>query len=137
MTRYLIAFVITFIVFVVIDLQWLGKHAKPFYHDNLGHLLAKKFDLRAAAVFYVLYILGIMVFAMKPAFETGAWQTALLYGALYGFFCYMTYELTNMAVMRDWPLKMVIVDTLWGVFLTGLASTTGFWLTLQILKKIQ
>ncbi|MCQ4062165.1 DUF2177 family protein, partial [Klebsiella pneumoniae] len=88
-----------------------------------------------AIAFYLLYILGIMIFAVGPALKTGQWQTALLWGALLGFFCYMTYDLTNQATLRVWSLKVTILDMIWGTFLTGSAAAVGAAVTNAIFPK--
>jgi uncharacterized membrane protein len=82
-------------------------------------------------VFYLLYITGILVFAVRPGVAAGSWQTALVMGALFGFFCYMTYDMTNYATLRVWSLKVTILDLIWGTFLTGTAAAIGTWVTLK------
>ena len=88
-----------------------------------------------ATTFYVLYILGMMIFAVGPALQSGKWQTALLWGALLGFFCYMTYDLTNHATMKVWSVKVTVLDILWGTFLTGSASLVGYLATSAIFGR--
>ncbi len=112
--------------FAVIDSVWL-KTMSGFYRSHLGHLMADKPNLGYAVAFYLLYIAGIVFFALRPALESGNWLTALAYGAALGAFAYATYDLTNAATLRDWPLTIVIVDILWGAALTGLATLVG-WL---------
>ncbi len=129
MTQYIIAYIATAISFLVIDLLWLGVFAKEFYYSRLGALAADPVNVTAAAIFYALYIAGILIFAVHPAMQTGSWKTALMWGALFGFFCYMTYELTNWAVINNWPSSLVFVDILWGVVLTGATATFGYLIT--------
>ncbi|MEM1307807.1 MAG: DUF2177 family protein, partial [Pseudomonadota bacterium] len=76
-----------------------------------------------------VYCIGIVIFAVAPALTSGQWTTAALYGALFGFFCYATYDMTNLATLRDWPLRMSLVDIAWGTVLTGFAATSGFFAT--------
>jgi uncharacterized membrane protein len=94
--------------------------------------MAENFRLGPAIVFYLLYIAGILIFAVQPALASGKWQTALVQGALFGFFCYMTYDMTNYATLRIWSLKVTILDLMWGTFLTGSAATIGFLATRKL-----
>jgi uncharacterized membrane protein len=105
----------------------LAQVDEQVYRRNLGHLLADKPHLGYAVVFYVLYIAGIVFFALRPALDGGSWLTALGYGAALGTFAYATYDLTNAATLKKWPLSIVVVDILWGAALTGLATVVG-WL---------
>lgn len=126
--QYVLAYIFTAIVFFAIDMLWLGKIAKSFYFSNLGHLLAKSMNFTYVGIFYVFYIAGIVFFATRPAMQDGQISTALLYGALFGFFCYGTYEFTNLATLKDWPVKVLIVDIIWGTVLTGSSAAIGFYL---------
>jgi uncharacterized membrane protein len=122
----ILQFLVVAAAFAVLDSVWL-KSTSKFYRRNLGHLLADKPHLGYAVVFYVLYIIGIVFFALRPALDGGSWPTALGYGAALGAFAYATYDLTNAATLRKWPLSIVVVDILWGTVLTGLATVVG-WL---------
>jgi uncharacterized membrane protein len=113
--------------FLAVDLIWLGIVAKNFYHDQIGHLMKATPDWPAALIFYALFIVGIMVFAVLPHYEKGTLYDTLLYGALFGFFTYMTYELTNYAVLKDWPLTIVFVDIVWGIVLSAVVSLAGYF----------
>lgn len=119
-------------VFFAIDLLWLGVVAKNYYHKALDHLLRPNVNWTAAILFYLIYIVGILVFAVLPGIGKESLRHAALWGGLYGFFTYVTYELTNLALLKDWPLNVVIVDILWGTFLcTAVASLSflvGRWL---------
>ena len=86
----------------------------------------------AALVFYAFFIIGILFFAVIPTLESDNWQKALLYGALFGFFTYATYDLTNLATLKNWPVKMVVVDIIWGMVLTGACATIGAWVTMKL-----
>lgn len=114
---YLLAYLIALVLFLVIDLIWLGLVAKKFYRAQLRSRLAKKPNKPAAVTFYALFILGLAHFAIFPSLAERDYKIAFLNGALYGFFTYMTYELTNLSVLKNWPKKLVIVDIAWGVFL--------------------
>ncbi len=103
-------------IFFIIDMIWLGVVAKSFYQSRLGHLLGDV-NWVAAIIFYLVFLVGLVFFAVYPAATTGVWQTALLYGALFGFFTYATYDLTNLATLKDWPLSVALVDMVWGTVL--------------------
>jgi len=129
---YLIAFLSTLIAFFAIDMLWLGLIARKFYANQLGSLMADSPNWFVAILFYTIYIVGIVFFAVRPALDADQVFKATLYGALFGFFCYATYDLTNLATLRDWPAKMVVVDILWGIVLTGSCATFGAWATLKL-----
>jgi uncharacterized membrane protein len=123
---YVKLYLLTVPVFFVIDLLWLGVIASDFYRSELGHLLSDTVLWPAAIAFYLLFIGGILYFAVVPALTAGSWLRALTNGALFGFFTYITYELTNLATLPDWPLRVVLVDTLWGVALSSSVATLSF-----------
>lgn len=128
---YITAYVAGIIVFFIIDFIWIGTIASGFYKEQIGHLRGAKVNIPAAIIFYLLYIAGILIFAVKPALAAETIRPALIYGALFGFFCYATYDFTNYATLKDWPLKMVVVDIIWGVFLTGSVATAAAWVALK------
>jgi uncharacterized membrane protein len=115
----------TLVIFFAIDLVWLGVVAKNFYRQHIGHLLGAEVNWGAAVLFYLVYIAGIVVFAVKPALDAGSAARALTHGALFGFIAYATYDLTNQATMRDWPVLVTVVDLAWGSVLTA----TVAWLS--------
>ena len=123
------SYLLTTLVFFAIDIAWIGGFAKKFYWGNMGSLLKDDINWAAALIFYLLYIVGIFVFAIMPAVKSDSVQDAIIYGALFGFFCYATYDLTNLATMKGFPLKVAIVDMIWGVILTGSVATAGFYIT--------
>lgn len=123
------AFIATGLGFAAIDSIWLITMSTRLYKPEIGELMAENFRLGPAIVFYLLYITGILVFAVQPALASGKWQTALVQGALFGFFCYMTYDMTNYATLKVWSLKVTILDLMWGTFLTGSAATVGLLVT--------
>lgn len=120
--KNIVLFFITTVIFFAIDMVWLGFLAKDLYKTHLGYIMAEKVNWTAALIFYFLYIVGLLYFVILPSLATGTWQTALLNGALLGGLCYATYDLTNLATLRDWPTKIVWIDILWGMFLTGATS---------------
>jgi uncharacterized membrane protein len=123
---YLKLYLLTIPVFFAIDLLWLGVVAKNFYQDKLAHLLSPEVNWPAALLFYFMYIVGIILFAVKPGLEAGSLAKAALWGALFGFFTYATYDLTNLATLRQWPIKVVVVDVLWGTLLCTLVASGSF-----------
>ena len=116
----------TLVFFLAVDMVWLGFVAKDFYRSGIGHLMGDGFNIPAAFAFYFIYIIGIMMFAINPAVDAGDWQRAAILGAAFGFFCYATYDLTNLATLRDWPVSLAIADTAWGAALTGAAAVVGY-----------
>ncbi len=120
-------------VFFVIDMIWLGLVAKNFYRGQIGFLMKTDFNWIAAISFYLLFIGGLVYFVIVPAVEHGTWTRALCVGALFGLMTYATYDLTNLATIKDWPLTLTIVDLLWGMLLSASVSTLAF----LIAKKIE
>jgi uncharacterized membrane protein len=126
MTRYALLYVATVPVFFLIDLVWLGVVARDFYRSQIGSLMADPIAWWAAIVFYLLYIAGILFFAVRPALESGSRRKAVGLGAAFGFFTYMTYDLTNLATLAGWPLTVTIVDIVWGTVLASSVATASF-----------
>jgi uncharacterized membrane protein len=114
LTRALLVYAVTLGIFFAIDLVWLSVVAKDFYRQHIGHLLAPQVNWPAAVLFYLLFIGGLVFFAVKPAIDAGSAMRALGYGALFGLLTYATYDLTNQATMRDWPVLVTVVDLAWG-----------------------
>ena len=133
MQRYAVLYLATLIVLIPVDFLFLGIVAKGFFSSQVGDMLGEiRFAL--AVLFYLLYIVGIIVFVSGPAGAT--WQSTLLYGALFGFFCYATFELTSLSLLKHWTWAVVILDVSWGTFVTALSSTAGFLIANQIAPKI-
>jgi len=125
---------ITLAVFFVIDMIWLGVVAKGFYRRHLGPLMGPKVNWVAAMLFYLLFIVGLLVFAVRPALVGSAPLHALLLGALLGLISYATYDLTNLATLKDWPLVVTVVDLVWGTVLGGIVSYVSALLGRALLK---
>ena len=111
-------------VMIALDVLWIGIAARPLYARGIGHLMAEHPNFVAAIAFYLLYAIGLMAFVVLPR-APGAWQMAAAWGAAFGFMAYMTYDLTNLATLRDWPLALSFIDVAWGCVATGLAATAG------------
>ena len=118
----LLLYVITFVCFFLIDLTWLGLIAKGFYRKHLGSLMTSRVNWAAAVLFYLLFIFGLLVFVVRPGVVDDAPLRALLLGALLGLVCYATYDLTNLATLKDWPMIVTVVDLIWGTVLGGAVS---------------
>lgn len=126
MKQYALAYVVTLVAFLGIDAAWLTLTSARLYKPQLSPLLADKFSLVPAVLFYVVYVAGILIFAVSPALKAGTWATAALYGAAFGFCAYATYDLTNQATLKDWPVLVTIADLCWGTLLTATAATIGY-----------
>ena len=130
---YLKLYLLTVPVFFIIDLIWLGVVAKGFYQKNLKYILSPNVNWTAAIIFYLIYIAGILIFAVLPAVAKDSLRHAAVWGALFGFFTYATYDLTNLALLKDWPIIIVIVDILWGVVLCSAVATLSFFVAKWLL----
>lgn len=119
-------------VFFVIDMIWLGFVAKDFYRGQIGALMKSDVNWTAAIIFYMIFIAGLVVFVIAPAVEKGSWTHALLFGALFGLVCYATYDLTNLALAKDWPLLVTLVDLAWGAALSASVSTATYFIANKI-----
>jgi len=132
--QMLVLYLITLAVFFLIDMIWLGVVAKGFYRKHLGPLMSPKVNWAAAILFYLLFIVGLVVFAVRPALAAGKPVQALLLGALLGLISYATYDLTNLATLKDWPIVVTVVDLIWGTVLGGSVSFIAALLGRRFLK---
>ena len=121
-----------FIALITIDLVWLLGISKNLYRNEMGDLMASEPKLLAGLAFYLLYALGVCIFVIVPALSKQSWLYALQYGALFGFFCYMTYDLTNLAVVRNFPTQLAFIDMAWGSFVTALCASFAYWVGSRI-----
>ena len=129
------AFGATVIIFGLLDALWLTRVGPKLYRPEIGELLMDGWRPVPALVFYALYMVGIQIFAISPALAAGKWQVAAQWGALFGFFCYMTYDLTNHATMKVWSVKVTLLDIVWGTFATGFAAGAAAWLVLAFVPR--
>jgi uncharacterized membrane protein len=125
MLRIAVTYVVTLIVFGLFDAVWLGAISAAMYRNTLGDILLEKFRIAPAILFYLLNIVGLMVFVIPSAPAPDSWKTTLLFGALFGFFTYATYDLTNLATLRAFTPQLAMTDIVWGAFVTAVASTLG------------
>ena len=126
MKTILAAYAAAAVTMLGMDAIWLSISADLLYRPLLGDIMLPGFRLVPAILFYVLYVVGIVIFAIKPALVTGRWSGAAGKGALLGFFCYATYDLTNQATLKTWPTTVTIVDMGWGTFLTACTAAVGY-----------
>ena len=119
-------------IFLAIDMVWLGLVAKNFYKSQVGFLMKADINWTAAILFYLLFIVGLVLFVILPSVEKGSWMQTLLLGAFFGFITYATYDLTNLATLKNWPLLVTIVDLAWGATLAALVSVTTYFLAGKI-----
>ena len=124
--RYLATYAATLVVMLALDALWLGVLAKDLYRQELGGLMLAKPNLVAAVLFYALYVFGVVIFAANPAVSAGQWGRAVVLGALFGLFAYATYDLTNLATLKGFSVKLVAFDLAWGVVISGASSLAGF-----------
>lgn len=119
-------------IFLVIDMIWLGIIAKNFYAAQVGSLMTSNPNWLAAIIFYLIFIVGLVVFVIEPAVKLGSWQHAITYGALFGLTCYATYDLTNLAVAKNWPLLVTLVDLAWGTTVAATVSTVTYFIAKKL-----
>jgi uncharacterized membrane protein len=123
---YLVGYGVAAVVMLALDAVWLTATANSFYRHLLGDIMLDGFRPAPAVVFYVLYVGGITIFALHPAFASKQWTTAAVYGALFGLFAYATYDLTNQATLKTWSTLVTLIDMAWGCCLTAAAATAGY-----------
>jgi len=126
MAYYLKLYLITFVAFLGIDMIWLGLVARNLYRNNLGFIMATKPNWLAAIIFYLLFILGLLIFVILPGLKENDLGVTLLRAALFGLITYATYDLTNLATLKDWPVFITVVDMVWGTTLSVAVSYIGF-----------
>ena len=127
MIKYFAAYAATALVMIALDLLWLGVLAKPLYQQGIGHLMADRPSIPAAVFFYAIYPVGLMIFAVAPHASASGWAATLLYGALFGFLAYATYDLTNLATLKGWPIGLSLIDMAWGTALSATSTAAGKW----------
>jgi uncharacterized membrane protein len=130
--KIILCYLLTTVAFFAVDMTWLGLVAKDLYKKQLGGLLSDQINWGAAVIFYLLFIVGIFIFVIFPAIEKNSFLHAVLMGAFFGLITYATYDLTNYATMKDWPLTIVFIDLAWGSFLTSAVSVVGYYIVKMI-----
>lgn len=119
-------------VFFAVDMLWLGVVAKNFYKNQIGFLMTPNINWLAAIIFYLIFIAGLILFVVSPALAKSSLQHALIFGALFGFITYATFDLTNLATLKDWPLTVTIVDMIWGSVLASIVSSVTYYIAIKI-----
>lgn len=130
--RYLVAYMAALLAMAGLDFLWLTNTSAVLYRRDLGPLLAEDPRMGVAVIFYLAYAAGIVIFAVRPALAAADWGIAVLYGALFGFFAYATYDLTNFATMKVWSLRVTLADIAWGAFLTATAASIAALVALKL-----
>jgi len=121
------SYLITVVVFFALDLFWLGIIAKKMYADKLGYIMSPQVNWLPAIIFYLLFVVGLLLMVIFPAIEKKSWMHALTYGILFGLVTYATYDLTNLATLKDWPLSITLIDLIWGSFISAATSLVSFF----------
>jgi uncharacterized membrane protein len=119
-------------LFLALDMMWLGLAAKKFYGEQIGFLMKTSINWLAAIIFYLLFIAGLVFFVVFPAVEKKSWLNALFVGALFGLLTYSTYDLTNLATLKDWPLLLTVVDIIWGMVLSASVSLISYFIAMKL-----
>ncbi len=132
MKMQIIAYISTAVVFLLFDATWLSIMGDKLYRPIIGDIMLEKFSPAPAIIFYLLYVLGVIVFAVLPALSAGKWSMALGYGAFFGFFTYMTYDLSNQATLKRWTSLLSVTDIAWGTIVTAVSATLGFFIAAWI-----
>lgn len=132
MNLFIKLYLIALPIFFLIDMTWLGLVATSFYKSQIGFLMKTDINWTAAVIFYLLFIVGLVIFAIEPAVSRSSWTHALIFGALFGFFTYATYDLTNLATLKDWPLFVSLVDMTWGAVLGASVSLVTYYIAVHI-----
>jgi len=123
---YIKQYLVTLIVFFVVDILWLTVIAKKLYAKYLGYIMTDNVNLVAAGIFYGIFIVGILYFVINPALSKDSLRVAIVSGALFGFITYATYDLTNLATLKDWPIMITVIDITWGTLLSTIVSTVSY-----------
>lgn len=126
--NYIKMYLIALIVFIIIDGIWLLFISKNLYQKELGHLLTTNPKLMAAAIFYLLFLVGLVYFVINPGIEKESIKTIIISGLLFGLITYATYDLTNLATLKNWPLKITIIDLIWGSSLSSIVSVITYYI---------
>ena len=133
MNRYAVLYLATLFVLIPLDFLFLGVVARDFFTSQVGNMLGE-LKLLPAALFYLVYVVGVLVFVSGSPSST--WQSTLLFGALFGFFCYATFDLTSLALLRNWSWAVAVVDVSWGAAVTAVSSTAGLLIANWLVPKV-
>lgn len=134
-TQYILIYLASVVAFFAIDMTWLVVIARSFYKTQLGSLMTDNIIWPVAIGFYLLFLVGLLIFAVIPAVNAKDFMYALIYGALFGFFTYMTYDLTNWSTLRDWPGMLSLVDIAWGTILSAAVASITYWVAVTFIVR--
>ena len=127
--EYFFRYLFILIPLVLIDFGWLFLNSKSFYGKHIGHLMAGKVETLPVVLFYLIYSLGLMILVVAPLLSNNpSWMKIFGFGAIFGLVAYSTYDLTNQATLRDWPILVTVVDMVWGSLLTGSVAVIAIWM---------
>ena len=129
------AYAATLVIFAVVDTAWLGLMADRIYRPLIGPVLAENFRLAPAIAFYAVYAAGLTLFAVRPGLAEGGWKAAALWGGLFGLFAYATYDLTNLATLKGWSLRLSLIDMAWGVCVSAVAAASACALAARFVRS--
>lgn len=132
MYSYFKVYILAFLIFILIDSIWLGFIARNLYRKQIGFILKEKFDMKVALIFYLFFIAGLVFFVLNTAIINQSWQYALFAGLFYGFITYATYDITNLATIKDWPVMLTVIDIIWGSFICGATSILTYYIVMNI-----
>ncbi len=124
----LLSYVLTLVVFLIVDLVWLGFIAKNIYSKYLGDFMTDSINWTAAIIFYLIFVAGLFIFVIYPSVESNSILKVILLGALFGIITYATYDLTNLATLKGWPIQIVVIDIIWGSVLSTIVSVSGYYI---------
>lgn len=136
MLKYVLAYVSTALIFFVLDFIWLSTMATSFYRARIPDIMAADVNYTAAVLFYLMFVAGVVIFAVSPALDSGRLATAAIYGALFGFMAYGTYDLTSQATLKQWSTIVTIVDMAWGTFASASAASLSYLVTRALLSRL-
>ena len=126
--KYIILYITSFLVFLFIDFIWLGFISRNLYKEQIGHLMAENVNFFAAFLFYALFVAAVIILAVLPAARDNDITKALLLALVFGLASYATYDLTNWATLKDWPVKIVIIDMIWGMFISSSTALASYYI---------
>ena len=126
--KYIYLYLLTLAIFLIIDFIWLNFIAKNLYSSKIGHLLTENPNLIPAGIFYLLFVVGVIIFAILPGYEARSITKAIFLGALFGLMTYSTYDLTNLATLKNWPLSVTIIDLIWGTSISTVTTVSGYYI---------
>jgi len=134
LSQLLLTYLFSLFVFLGIDFVWLSFVAKNFYRQHIGHLMTSSPKLLPAGIFYLTFVIGVILFAVLPGLKDGSLSKTLLLAAAFGFFTYSTYDLTNLATLKNWPLIVTLIDIVWGMFIASVTALAAFLFNKYIFK---